>query len=78
MSMYPGTGDMCPTCYKPAIYVGDVPTGGFPPGDEPWCTCNEVRVDQTQNHIVLDPVLGELKTLLEALLIELREIKEKI
>ena len=29
----------CEKCGKPYIYVGDVPQGGFPIGQEPYCTC---------------------------------------
>ena len=39
-----GTGSWesnCKKCGKPIWYIGDVPTGGFPKGLEPWCTCVE-------------------------------------
>lgn len=40
-----GTGwsfdGICPYCKKPYLYVGDIPDGGFPKGQEPYCTCNK-------------------------------------
>lgn len=32
------TGPFCSICGKPFAYVGDVPVGGFLPGQEPYCT----------------------------------------
>ena len=31
----------CPKCGKPYCYMGDIPEGGFPKGQEPYCTCNQ-------------------------------------
>lgn len=30
----------CKECHKPFTYVGDVPSGGWQIGLEPFCTCN--------------------------------------
>jgi len=32
---------ICPRCGKPYTYIGDIPTEGFPKGQEPWCTCGQ-------------------------------------
>ena len=35
-----GTSDpFCNKCGKPYTYVGDVPQGGYPQGQAPWCEC---------------------------------------
>ena len=36
----------CDRCGKPFTYVGDVPTGGFPAGQAPWCECNKLNPTQ--------------------------------
>jgi hypothetical protein len=33
----------CEKCHKPHAYVGDVPEGGWIPGQEPYCTCGVER-----------------------------------
>jgi hypothetical protein len=33
--------NICPRCGKPYCYIGDVPFGGFPKGQEHYCTCNQ-------------------------------------
>lgn len=43
---YKGTC-ICPKCDKPYIYIGDVPEGGFPKGQEPYCACNQNIFYQT-------------------------------
>lgn len=30
---------ICFGCRKPYQYIGDVPDGGWPIGEEPYCTC---------------------------------------
>jgi len=42
-----GTCDIdafCPKCGKPFFYIGDVPTGGFTKGFEPYCTCGSAAI----------------------------------
>jgi hypothetical protein len=33
----------CKKCGRPHTYVGDVPEGGFPKGQEPYCTCGDLE-----------------------------------
>ena len=47
--------DICHKCGKPFVYVGDVPKGGFPPGQEPWCTCYNVNIP---NYGWICPICG--------------------
>jgi len=39
MNLDYSTHGYCDICGKPYIYIGDVPLGGFPIGQEPYCTC---------------------------------------
>ena len=34
-----GPNTNCEKCGKPFSYFGDVPEGGFLPGQAPWCEC---------------------------------------
>lgn len=36
------TSGFCEKCGKQMCYVGDIPTGGFSVGNEPYCTCGSV------------------------------------
>lgn len=33
----------CDKCHKPFQFVGDVPDGGWPVGQGPYCTCGWIR-----------------------------------
>ena len=51
---YTNTGSgVCPKCFKPYIYVGDFPTGGFPKGLEPYCTCGQ-KEEEVFNRVVFE------------------------
>ena len=43
------TSPFCDKCGKPFVYVGDVPTGGFSKGSEPYCTCCYSSVEEKSN-----------------------------
>jgi len=49
---YHNLNNFCPKCSKPYTYIGDVPEGGFPKGQEPYCTCGnlEFRSDDFTFH----------------------------
>jgi hypothetical protein len=36
-------GTVCKKCYKPFVYIGDVPMDGWLEGCEPYCTCNQKK-----------------------------------
>lgn len=54
---YTAHGTHCPKCYRPYIYIGDIPPNGFTEGFEPYCTCN-VKKETSKNIGWICPVCG--------------------
>lgn len=52
------TSLFCNKCGKPYTYVGDVPLGGFPQGQTPWCEC-VFHSNNPINHYVFCPHCGK-------------------
>lgn len=46
----------CPKCFKPYVYIGDIPMGGFIKGLEPYCICGQ---DQRVNSYKYCPHCGK-------------------
>ena len=36
------SNNLCSICHKPIYYYGDIPNGGFPVGQEPYCVCGTI------------------------------------